>query len=159
MRKTLDSIGKKIISKYISAKLKDNSQYLSAKKECAEKAGERLINYIQGNLSGSNNKKLQELFRIQSNSYYYAKTTTRDIELYRVPSQDEFTSHISVEYVTCEVPLSQLNIKTMIKNTQTCQKIVLRNECRYSHGQLNGVPEAKLYIDSGSLEIAYDRVG
>lgn len=56
------------------------------------------------------------------------------------------------------MPKSQLNIYTTIENIETKSKLVVRNELRYSHGQFNGTPEAKMYIDNGSLLIAYDEV-
>jgi len=55
------------------------------------------------------------------------------------------------------VPDSQLNIFTEIKNTQNNKSLLFRNELRYSHGQFNGTPEAKLYHKSGGdLSIMYD---
>ena len=55
------------------------------------------------------------------------------------------------------MPDSQLNIFTEIKNTQNNKSLLFRNELRYSHGQFNGTPEAKLYHKSGGdLSIMYD---
>lgn len=45
-----------------------------------------------------------------------------------------------------EVPGSQLNIITTFKNKSTGKILEFRNECRFSHGQFNGTPEAKMYV-------------
>ena len=103
-------------------------------------------------------KSLHKLFRIEKQSYYYAKTTIQGIELYKVPSESEFSTKIKIIDMYSSIPQSQLNIYTSIENTLTKQKLVLRNELRYTHGQLNTAPEAKQYIAEGSLLIAYEEV-
>ena len=90
--------------------------------------------------------------------YYYAKTHNGEVELYRVPSETEFTKYIQITNIDYSVPKTQLNFHTTIKNLHSNEVIKLRNELRYSHGQLNGTPEAKLYIDSGSLLSVYEKV-
>lgn len=63
---------------------------------------------------------------------------------------DRFNSMDTTDHygpkIDYEVPESQLNIITTIENTETGDILQLRNELRYSHGQFNGIPEAKLYI-------------
>lgn len=46
-----------------------------------------------------------------------------------------------------KVPKSQLNVYFTfeISNSNGLNSIIFRVECRYSHGQFKGVPEAKLY--------------
>ena len=101
---------------------------------------------------------MYSLFRIEKQEYYYAKTTNKTIEVYKIPSQSEFKTKVDITNIRSSVPKSQLNIFTTIENIKTNEKLVVRNELRYSHGQFNGTPEAKMYIDSGSLLIAYEKV-
>jgi hypothetical protein len=84
--------------------------------------------------------------QILDRQYYYAKTNDSKQEIYKVPSEKEFNSIIKISKIDYEVPKSQLNIITTIENTETGDILQLRNELRYSHGQFNGIPEAKLYI-------------
>ncbi|MBD3793835.1 MAG: hypothetical protein IE889_06695, partial [Campylobacterales bacterium] len=84
--------------------------------------------------------------------------TNNYLEVYRVPSREEFSSKIKIVDIGWSVPKSQLNILTVIENTETQESLIFRNEMRYSHGQFNGTPEAKMYIDTGSLLIAYDEI-
>lgn len=46
-----------------------------------------------------------------------------------------------------------------VKKKKTGKTLVLRNECRFSHGQFNGTPEAKMYYEhGGSLEVIYETI-
>lgn len=102
---------------------------------------------------------IARFLRIHEHSYYYAKTTSLGVELYEVPSKDTFISTIQITSIIGSVPDKQANILTTIKNIETNQTLVLRNECRFSHGQFNGTPEAKLYYEhGGSLEIIYKKI-
>jgi hypothetical protein len=149
----------KVFSKFLNNKLSADSEYLKSKKKCAEAAGSNLVSYLKKNLTENPSpKSLFNLFRINTQSYYYAKTTNKHIEVYKIPSQQEFSANIKITNISFSVPQSQLNIFTTIENINTKSKLVLRNELRYSHGQLNGTPEAKMYIDEGSLLIAYEEI-
>jgi len=149
----------KVFSKFINSILYDNNTYIENKRYCSEVAGENLVNYLMKRLSENPSpKSLYNLFRITKKPYYYAKTTSSFIEVYRVPSQEEFKSKIKITSITSGVPTSQLNLYTTMENIETNEKLIVRNELRYSHGQLNGTPEAKMYIDEGSLLIAYEKV-
>jgi hypothetical protein len=78
--------------------------------------------------------------------------------IYKVPSSQEFANFINIKSINYSVPRSQLNIITEIENKSTGNILTLRNELRYSHGQFNGTPEAKMYYDdqqSTGLEVFY----
>ena len=78
--------------------------------------------------------------------------------MYEVPSKDKFSENTFIEKIRFSVPNSQLNFHTTIRNKINNKSITFRNEIRYSHGQLNGTPEAKFYIDSGELLTIYNKV-
>lgn len=156
---TTSKIREKVFSKFINNKLSTDFEYIAAKKICAEKAGEELVEYLKNNITQNHSPhSLFNLFRIINKSYYYAKTTNTLIEVYKIPSQEEFSSKIKITDIRFEVPDSQLNLYTTIENIETNEKLVVRNELRYSHGQLNGTPEAKMYISQGTLLIAYKEI-
>lgn len=156
---TSSKLREKVFSKFINNKLSADFEYIAAKKICAEKAGEKLVEYLKSNITENPSPhSLFNLFRIINKSYYYAKTTNTLIEVYKIPSQEEFSSKIKITDIRFEVPDSQLNLYTTIENIETNEKLVVRNELRYSHGQLNGTPEAKMYISQGTLLIAYKEI-
>ena len=102
---------------------------------------------------------MPRFLRIHKKEYYYAKTTQAGIEIYKVPSLSSFENSIIIESIKPSVPDKQANILTTIKNTKTGGTLVLRNECRFSHGQFNGTPEAKLYYENkGSLLVIYETI-
>lgn len=157
--KTDSQYREKVFSRFIREKLNSNERYIEAKKLCAEEAGKNLVKYLTKNIKENPSpRSLFSLFRITDKEYYYAKTTTKSIEVYRVPAQKDFSSKVKIKNIKWSVPKSQLNLITTIENIQSKKELVIRNELRYSHGQLNGTPEAKMYIDSGSLLIAYDEI-
>lgn len=146
-----------VFAKFINNQLDTNSKYNEAKKQCAIVASNKLANELMQNLNYSSG--IARFLRIHEHSYYYAKTTFLGVELYEVPSKDTFTSTIQITSIIGSVPDKQANILTTIKNIETNQTLVLRNECRFSHGQFNGTPEAKLYYEhGGSLEIIYKKI-
>lgn len=157
--KTDSQYREKVFSRFIREKLNSNERYIKAKKLCAEEAGKNLVKYLTNNIKDNPSpRSLFSLFRITDKEYYYAKTTTKSIEIYRVPAKKDFSSKVKIKNIKWSVPKSQLNLITTIENIQNKKELVIRNELRYSHGQLNGTPEAKMYIDSGSLLIAYDEI-
>ena len=86
-------------------------------------------------------------------------TKSTGVEIFKVPSIISFGNDIIIESIESSVPNNQANILTTIKNKKTGQTLVLRNECRFSHGQFNGTPEAKMYYENGgSLEVIYERI-
>lgn len=148
----------KVFAKFINKKLSNNKTYLASKTKCAEEAGKSLLKFLNINIAiNSSPVSLCNLFRIFEKPYYYAKVSN-DIEVYRVPSRKEFSSKIQINNINYSIPASQLNICTTIQNLDTKETLTLRNELRYSHGQFNGTPEAKMYIDKGSLLIAYELI-
>jgi len=132
------------VSKWIKENLeKQDEEYEKLKKDCSLKAGEHLKEFINRNLNLNSNKIL-ELFQIYDIAYYYGKSFG-DIHLYQVPSNDECI--VRLINIEIKVPQSQLNVYFTfeIKNSTGSNAIVFRVECRYSHGQFKGIPEAKLY--------------
>lgn len=132
------------VSKWIKDNLeKKDSEYEKLKKECSLKAGENLKEYIFKNLN-LDTDKLLEIFQIYDESYYYGKSSGK-AHIYEVPSNKD--CKMELVDVEIKVPQSQLNVYFTFKitNDNSLNNIVFRVECRYSHGQLKGFPEAKLY--------------
>ena len=150
--KTNDIIREKIFAKLINERVSRDEKYIRAKSDCAKEAGKAIIRYLSGHI-GKSPVTLARFFRFENDEYYYAKTTDKFIEIFKVPSLNTFKKNISIKDIQYSVPSSQLNIITTIQNKTSKQEIEFRNELRYSHGQFNGTPEAKLYIKEGSLDI------
>lgn len=149
-------IREKVVGKFINQELKSDHEYLRIKKYCAEVAGKNLVEYLKTNL---NYKSVARFLQIYDTSYYYAKSTSKNTYLFYVPSISEYMNTIKVKSIVSSVPISQLNILTTIINESTGKEILLRNECRFSHGQFNGTPEAKMYYDAASdLSVLYDTI-
>jgi len=117
--------------------------YEKLKKECSLRAGENLKDFVRNNLN-LDGKKLLEIFQIYDKPYYYGKSSGT-VHIYEVPSNDE--CEIELVDIEIKVPQSQLNVYFTFKisNDNGSNDVVFRVECRYSHGQLKGIPEAKLY--------------
>lgn len=146
----------KIFSKWINNEISNDFGYINIKNNCSVTAGKNLATFVNQNLAPRN---ISRLLQIYPNSYFYAKTTICGIEIYHVPSQGEFLHEIKVHNVEYSVPSSQLNIHTTIENTKTGKSLVFRNECRFSHGQFNGTPEAKMYYERGNdLSVIYNKI-
>lgn len=153
---TTSTTREKVFSKWIGEIIKSDSTYQRLKKECSSKAGENLVTLINTNLDP---KGLMRFLRIHENEYFYGKSTSFGSEIYKVPSSENFEHNIKVTEVSYGVPASQLNLHTTIKNIKTDKELKIRNEIRYSHGQLNGTPEAKMYYGRDQdLTAIYERV-
>lgn len=148
-RLTTNKIREKVFSKWLKQFLERDNEYLRLKKKCSISAGDRLVNYINQNLNPTN-INLRRLLRVYDEEYYYAKTTKLGVKVYRIPNSKEFSQLITIDEIKFSVPNSQLNIITTLQNTLTKSKLILRNEVRFSHGQFNGTPEAKMYYDKSS---------
>lgn len=156
-RNTSSKTREQVFSKYINQNLDNNANYNAAKKACAVAASNALANELNRNLNY--NAGLPRFLRIHCCTYYYAKTTSSGVEILKVPSIDSFGNDIVIESIVGSVPDKQANILTTIKNKKTGKTLVLRNECRFSHGQFNGTPEAKMYYEhGGSLEVIYEKL-
>ncbi len=132
------------VSKWIKENLeKKDPKYEQLKGKCSSKAGENLKDYVIKNLN-LNSNKLLELLQIYDAPYYYGKNSGI-VQIYEVPSNKE--CKIKLIDIEIKVPKSQLNVyfKFKISNNMGSNNVEFRVECRYSHGQLKGVPEAKLY--------------
>lgn len=154
---TNSKIREKVFAKFINICLDKNTAYNQAKKQCAIVASQKLVDELNKNLNYS--VGLLRFLRIHSSEYYYAKTTSKTVEIYKVPSSSALGTEIIIESISPSVPTSQANIITKIKNNKTNKVLTLRNECRFSHGQFNGTPEAKLYYENNcTLEAIYERI-
>lgn len=154
---TNSKIREHVFAKFINQTLSDNKPYNSAKKHCAIIASNALATELIENLDYSSG--LPRFLRIHNLEYYYAKTTKSGTEIYKVPSLQTFGNDIVIESIKGSVPTSQANILTTIKNRKNGNTLVLRNECRFSHGQFNGTPEAKMYYEhGGTLLTIYEKI-
>jgi len=155
--KTTSKIRENVFSKWINKVISSNESYLIKKKICAEVAARNLKKYLLENLNYK--EGIARLLRLHEQEYYYAKVDNLNVEIYKVPSKNNFSNNIVIDSIYESVPLSQVNIITRIRNIKTNQLLILRNECRFSHGQFNGTPEAKMYYDSGNALLAiYDKL-
>lgn len=155
--KTNSITREQVFSKWINKQIKNDSKYLKAKNTCSITAAQGLANYLIENLNYT--QGLPRFLRIHEKEYYYAKSTDSAQILYRVPSLKNYTDVLEIESIIGSVPSSQVNIITTIRNKVLNKKLVLRNECRFSHGQFNGTPEAKMYYDTGnSLLVIYENI-
>lgn len=146
-----------VFSKFINQNLDNNVSYNNAKKNCAIVASNALAKELTENLNYHSG--LPRFLRIHNHEYYYAKTTHNNITILKVPDINSFGNDIVIESIKGSVPDKQANILTTIKNKKTNQTLIIRNECRFSHGQFNGTPEAKMYYErGGSLEIIYETI-
>ncbi len=154
---TVSTTREQVFSKWIKIQVASDATYTKAKATCAKMAGERLV-YSVGSVANTIPENLLRFFRIQEKEHYYAKSTENALEIYRVPALEECSRTIQVKSFRYNVPSSQLNILTEIENIVNSKKIILRNELRYSHGQFNGTPEAKLYVQEGDLSVVYEKL-
>lgn len=156
-KETTSMTREKVFSKFIKNILSNNNEYNSKKRECSIVASTKLAKELKNNLNYK--AGLPRFLRIHDFEYYYAKTTTTELAIYKVPSIANFESNIVIDSIVPSVPDKQANILTTIRNKKTNKKLVLRNECRFSHGQFNGTPEAKMYYESGgSLLTIYEAI-
>lgn len=156
-KKTSSKTREEVFSKFIKQELESNDNYNAKKKSCAIAATAALANELNSNLNY--NAGLPRFLRIHNKEYYYAKTTSSGIEIFKVPAISAFGNDIVIDSIVSSVPDKQANILTTIENKKTGKTLVLRNECRFSHGQFNGTPEAKMYYEhGGSLEVIYETI-
>ncbi len=155
--KTSSKTREKVFSKFINQILDNNPNYNNAKRECAIVATKNLAKELTENLNYS--AGIPRFLRIHEFSYYYAKTTANGSVIYKVPALADFKDNIVIDSIVSSVPNKQANILTTIRNKRTGKKLILRNECRFSHGQFNGTPEAKMYYEQGgSLLVIYEPI-
>lgn len=155
--KTSSKTREEVFAKFINQELDNNPNYNATKKACAVAASIALANELNANLNYT--AGLPRFLRIHNTEYYYAKTTTSGVEIFKVPAASAFGNDIIIDSIVSSVPDKQANILTTIKNKKTGKTLVLRNECRFSHGQFNGTPEAKMYYEhGGSLEVIYETI-
>lgn len=155
MEMTSPKTREKVYAKWIKDKIESHPTYLKYKKNCSIRAGERLVSFLKDN-QDFDNENILRLLQIYEEGYYYAKVTDNGPSIYKIPSKDEYLRSIIIKDIISSVPKSQLNIITTILNTKTQGELILRNEIRFSHGQFNGTPEAKMYYDrSSDLSVIY----
>ena len=146
----------KVFSKMIRKYSESDDDYKKIKKNCAIKAGKIIVSLLNERIGEYPN--VHGWFRIIDEEYYYCKVTENSMSIFKVPEKSAFTKSIIINKIESVVPEHQLNIITTLKNNNNNQIFQFRNECRYSHGQLNGTPEAKCYIVNDNLEFAYQRI-
>ncbi len=134
---------KKVFAKWINSEISSDATYLNAKYKCSVTAGEKVCAKINTEFSAKN---AFDFFQIYPFEYYYAKTTPAETTILKVPAQADFDNTIEFQGCVCNVPSSQVNIISTFKNIKTGKTLQFRNECRFSHGQFNGTPEAKMYV-------------
>lgn len=155
-KETNSILREKVFSKWISSIGAYVGEYKVYKNICSTKAGEELTKFIRENIKV---ESFSRIFRILETPYYYAKVTNNSMELYKVPGKQDFKNNFEIMAFEYSVPSSQLNLLTTIKNIKLGTEITFRNELRFSHGQFNGTPEAKLYYTKdSSLEAIYELV-
>jgi hypothetical protein len=148
----------KVFSKWIKQNMEKNLEYLSIKKKTSTIAASNLVKHVKRNLDHEY-KGLKRLLQVYESEYYYAKSTPNRVKIYKVPSEKDFEKVFLVKSISFSVPESQINIHTEIINKTSGQSLILRNEVRFSHGQFNGTPEAKMYYGRGSnLETIYENL-
>lgn len=103
-----------VFAKFINQTLDNNANYNAAQKKCAIAATEALAKELITNLNY--NAGLPRFLRIHETEYYYAKTTSSGIDIFRVPSLESFGNDIVIESIQSSVPQKQANILTTIKN-------------------------------------------
>lgn len=142
MEYTCSKTREKVFSKWVSRYATKIPHYIKLKKLCSETAGQKVCTKIMSEYKDTN---VYSFFQIYDFTYYYAKTTTNETTILKVPSKQEFNSDIKFLSCNFEVPASQLNVVSTFINEKTQKTLQFRNECRFSHGQFNGTPEAKMY--------------
>lgn len=137
----------------------EQKEYIHKKRDCAEEAGENLIEFIDKNRDVQY-KNLLRYLQVYDKSYYYAKSADGESKIYKVNSLENFEyEKLSIEEIRKQIPESQLNIRTVVNNNETEKELELENQVRFSHKQFNGTPEAKLYLVRGySLEAVYNKI-
>jgi hypothetical protein len=140
-----------VFAKLINNYIEDNPFYIKMKNACSIAAGTAFVNKYK-----CKEKKviagLSELICLESQKYYYGKVTGSSVNLYEVPSNsDEKFNKIQIASFEVSVPESQCNVLTKLTNNNYGSELVLQSQMRYSHGQFKGIPEAKLYYESGDL--------
>lgn len=143
MKYTTSKTREKVFSKWINDIISNDNEYRCLKKICSTTAGKSIAEKINNEFKPNN---VYKFFQIYMNEYYYAKTTSTETTILRVPSRSEFSSVVEFKGCHYDVPASQLNIITKFQNIKTEKYLEFRNECRFSHGQFNGTPEAKMYV-------------
>jgi len=144
----------KVFSKWINQTVAKNDDYMASKRDCAITAGKKLEKFVHKNFK---KKQLARFLQIYDSEYYYAKVINQKAKIYHVPSLDDFENIYEIDSMQYIVPVSQLNFHTIVRNIKTNAQLELRNEIRFSHGQFNGTPEAKLYYARGNkLDAIYN---
>ena len=154
---TNSKIREKVFAKFINKELSMHNNYKTSKRNCAITASKNLADELIQNLNYKSG--LANFLRMYNETYYYAKINNGVCEIYKVPTSEELGNNIIISSITDNVPSDQANILTTIKNKKTGATLTFRNECRFSHGQFNGTPEAKLYYEKNSnLLLIYEQI-
>ncbi len=143
MKYTVGRTREKVFSKWINQEISNDPEYVELKHNCSLTAGRAVCEKINLEFTSEH---IFDFFQIYPFEYYYAKTTSAETTILKVPAQADFEDIIRFKGCICDVPASQLNIISTFENINTRKTLQFRNECRFSHGQFNGTPEAKMYV-------------
>lgn len=58
--------------------------------------GKHVVDFIKNNINYEN---ISRFLQIYKNEYYYAKTTSKKIKVYKIPSFDNFNSIYTIRYI------------------------------------------------------------
>lgn len=140
---------RKLLSRYIQSKSKSSPEFKATmenlKTRINEKAGEEFV------------KKIQDTSQVNAGTligdekeYFYAKINNNNkMSVGFIPDKDAVAEHVKVVDVWHQAG-PQLNIFIKYENSRG-ENLVTVNEIRYSHGQFNGTPEAKMKIYEGDF--------
>jgi len=123
MSHTVGATREKVFSKWISEVIANDSEYIRLKKLCSEVAGKKVSDKINKEFCLDN---IYDYFQIHPQEYYYAKTTSSETTILRVPGKSDFNSTIEFMGSRYDVPLSQLNIVSTFQNKKTKKMLEFR---------------------------------
>ena len=155
MQFTNTKIREKLVAYWIFHHLRKDKTYRKLKQQCNYVAGAKLTRYINQNYCISNIHTFLQIFPF---TYYYAKIEKRIGKIWEV---------LGITKVNCKLQFieaafkatNQLYLITRFCNLNDNTVLTFYNECRYSHGQFNGTPEAKLYVDKSTcLDNLFKRI-
>ena len=88
---------------------------------------------------------------------YYVKIEKGIPKIWEVPTNTQ--TNLKLQFIEATFKATnQLYLITKFRNLSN-KILTFYNECRYSHGQFNGTPEAKLYVDKSTcLDNLFTRI-
>ena len=154
MQFTNTKIREKLVAYWIFHYLRKDKTYRKLKRQCNYVTGAKLANYINQNYCITNIHKFLQIFPF---TYYYAKIEKGIPKIWEVPTSTQ--ANLKLQFIEATFKATnQLYLITKFRNLSN-KILTFYNECRYSHGQFNGTPEAKLYVDKSTcLDNLFTRI-